>query len=339
MRDLHLPDEMSYLKIIPDFKCSRGCHYCYNVLLGQKTAASNDKVMAALHAVLEQTPRPVWIELIGGEPLELPARDLTFMILEKLQGHPRCAGTVLSTAVVSPALLSDVMPLLDRVYLSIDLSSSKQNRKRLDKRRLRVLVELFDSAKVELCVSGVLFGDESPRDLREFVEELVRVGIKSVGLSHRSALPLTLAEIDVAVGQYYELFRLRLEKRSDVQVVGTILDSIELHLLGGLRKGACECGRNTVVIEPNGQLTVGVCLDHRTDLMTLRAFRDVRLERPSRLLSGLCGDCALWDVCQGGCVSEAVRLHQTPFARASIHCEILRGVARRIEEDIRLLAP
>src|SRR4029450_7185536 len=108
-----------------------------------------DKILATLDEVLAQVPRPIWVELIGGEPLELPARDLTFEILKGLQGHGRGRGVVLSTAVASPALLRRVLPLVRRVYLSIDLSNSRQNRKRLSQRQMDELGRLFDSAEVD----------------------------------------------------------------------------------------------------------------------------------------------------------------------------------------------
>jgi radical SAM protein with 4Fe4S-binding SPASM domain len=339
MVTLRLPDEMTYLKVIPDFKCSRGCHYCYNVLLGQEMSGDADKILATLDEVLAQVPRPIWVELIGGEPLELPARDLTFEILKRLQGHAKCRGVVLSTAVASPALLRRVLPLVRRVYLSIDLSNSRQNRKRLSQRQMDELGRLFDSAEVDLYVTGVLYGDETAEELREFIVRLSSAGIRSVGLTHRTTMPLTPAEIEGAIGHYYELFRLRLAGRSQVEIAGTILDSIELHLRGGLRKGPCECGRNSVAIEPDGRIRMGLCFDHRRDRIEAEDFQVIRSERPKHLREhDLCGSCALWDVCHGGCVSEAIRIHGTPYARASVHCEILRGVAQRVEEDVRHLA-
>jgi radical SAM protein with 4Fe4S-binding SPASM domain len=333
-----LPEEFAYLKVIPSYVCTRGCDYCYNVLLAQETSLDVAKLLDGVDEALRQAPRPVHVELIGGEPLQSPGLDVTIDLVERLSRNPQCAGIVLSTAMVAPDRLSRVIPLLSRVYLSMDLSNSKDNRKRLHIQRLRSVAELCDAHGVDLCLSTVLFGDESADELSRYVEDAKSSGVKSIGFTHRTASPMSKAEIAATVDQYHHLFRLRLAERPEIEIFGSMLDSIELSIIGGSRKAPCECGRNSVVVEPDGTLSPGVCFDHRRGRYSIMQFTQLRSERPAHLLEGMCGTCRLWSVCQGGCVSEAIRLNGSPLTRANLECEIIRGLASLIERDIAALS-
>jgi radical SAM protein with 4Fe4S-binding SPASM domain len=274
------------------------------------------------------------VEIIGGEPLEEPGLAITLSLLEQLAADPKCQGVIISTAVISTRIFEIVLPYVSRIYLSVDISNDRQNRKHVPIQRIATLVSMCKSAGVELSIATVMFGDESADELKEFIDALVGAGVSSVGLGHITVSAKTPHEVTIAVNQYYQLFRLRLAYRPKIQIIGTVLDSLELHLAGNARKAACECGRNSVVIEPDGQLNVGLCFDHKRDTYTPEKFLSIRSDRPGYLLKGACSGCALWDVCQGGCVSEAVRLNGTPFARAEIQCQILLGVAERLEADL-----
>src|SRR3954469_4891771 len=94
-----LPAELTYVKVIPGYECSKGCHYCYNKLLNQTTDALPGAIGHTLDGVLHNAPRPIFVELIGGEPLEEPGLTTSLSVIKQLNSDPRCAGIVMSTAV------------------------------------------------------------------------------------------------------------------------------------------------------------------------------------------------------------------------------------------------
>lgn len=335
--DFIAPDAFNYLKVVPTYECSRGCHYCYNTLLGQQAPPEPESMLRSLDQILKSVRAPIWIELIGGEPLQRPALGVSRQVLDRVRGDSNCAGVVLSTAISAPAVLRPVIPHLSRIYISLDASAGSGNRKRFRDPSIRRIVDMCASSGVELVMSCVLFGDETSEDIARFIDRLASLGVRACGFAHQSATYLSQAKIATAIDQYYELFKLKLALRDSFAICGTILDSTELHFRNGLRLGACECGLRSVVLEPDGGLSPGVCMDHRRGIMSVDEFSVIRSARPQRLLQGVCGTCPLWEVCHGGCVSEAIRLHGTPYERATAHCQILLGVTRRVRADVAAL--
>jgi radical SAM protein with 4Fe4S-binding SPASM domain len=334
LRDLNLPAELTYVKVVPGYECTKGCFYCYNKLLNQRMPGFAPDIICQLKAVLEQASQPVVVELIGGEPLEEPALPITVAVLKMLQTHAMCAGTVLSTAVISSDTLAGIMPMVNRVYLSVDIGRGNRNRKHVSVDSLRRITALARDADVDLATSTVLFGDETFDDFAQFLNQLVDIGVPSAGFGHITAMRLSDKDVAVAVRQYYELFQLRLALRPAIKVVGGVLDSLEIHLRGGTRRAACECGTNSVSIEPNGRLNVGLCFDHSTQTYDTHGFAELRAKRSNKLQEDLCGTCELWAVCQGGCTSEAIRLTGSPYGRALTHCAVLRGLFAYVLADL-----
>jgi len=328
------PDSLTYLKVIPSFTCSRGCHYCYNVKLGQETEMDAAATRVAMQRVLAAATHPFVVEIIGGEPLEPPALGVTISLLRELDDHPKCAGTVVSTAVASPFILDRILPSVARIYLSVDVSASRANRKVLSTSRLASVARRCRAYDVDLFLSTVLFGDETSESLERFVRDAADAGVNHVGFSHQTATPLDSDAIQVAIGQYYELFRLRLMYSGRIAVVGTILDSVELSVVGGRRTASCECGSKSIVIEPDGALVPGLCADHRDARVSVHDFRAVRSERNVALLGGACGSCSLWPVCQGGCAFEGMRTNGSLLERDETQCRVMLGVTERVARDI-----
>jgi radical SAM protein with 4Fe4S-binding SPASM domain len=331
-----LPPELTHLKVIPSYACGRGCFYCYNTLLDQSLEIRGTAPQRALDEALAAVPRPITVEVIGGEPLEKPALRTTVELLERAQASPDCRSTVLSTAVATPTVLDPILPFVDLLYLSVDASTSERNRKRVSVARLAALVELCGRHGTELMLSTVLFGDETTADLDRFVGDLLDAGVASVGFTHLRSTTLSPQQVAAAAAQYHHLFQLRLTLRDRLEIAGGLLESIELHVMGGRRVAACECGRNSVVIEPDGSRSMGVCFDHESFRpQALDEFRDLKQQREDVLREGMCGTCPLWDVCHGGCASEAHHSAGGTLGRAEQWCATIRAVAALVDGDLQ----
>ncbi len=335
-----LPAELTHLKFIPSYDCARGCFYCYNGLLNQRLELGDVPLRGRLDELLSAATRPVTVEIIGGEPLQKPALHSTVALLEQARANARCSRTVLSTAVSSGPALMRVLPLVDLLYLSIDTSRDARNRKRISDWHLLDLVDACRRHGTDLFVSTVLFGDETRDELEEFVLRLRNAGVPAVGFTHLRSSELATAEIETAIMQYHHLFRLRLALRRELLIAGAVLDSIELHMRGGCRTDACECARNSLVVEPDGTTSMGLCFDHESLRPTkVEELRDIKDRRRAYLMAGPCAGCRLWDVCQGGCVSEGHRSSGNPLDRAEMWCAILLGIAARVETDLSRALP
>lgn len=335
MEYIHLPEDLTYLKVVPSFACAKGCFYCYNTLLDQQTTPDPPRVIEQVRRVLEQTSRSISVELIGGEPLEPPALDTTLELLQMLRAHDRVDKIYLSTALASRRVLTLIAPSVDVVYLSIDMAHDRRNRKLLSDVRLGGITDVLCKTATELRVSCVLYGRESPEELLEFVDGLEKAGITSVGFGHITATRLSADRIETYAKLYHSLFKLRLTRAPRAKIVGTVLDSLEYFVRGDERVSACECSRNSLTIEPDGAVVSGVCVDHRLDPLPGEAFSD---ERAERLRATTCATCDLWSVCRGGCATEAARFAGDSLARAPFHCAILRGSRDQVVRDMASLS-
>jgi radical SAM protein with 4Fe4S-binding SPASM domain len=328
---MELPQELSYVKVVPSYECAKACFYCYNTLLGQSSMPAHGAITDILLSILDSATSPLSVEIIGGEPLEPPALKFTLQTLERARAHDRCDQIFLSTALASPRLLSQVAPLVDLIYLSIDMARDERNKKSVSLVRLQRVLRAIRDGGSDVALSVVIFGTETDAEIVAFVDLLIEAGVSSVGMAHQSATRLSQAEVSRVVAIYHLLFKLRLTRAAEITISGTMLDSIELSLLGGSRTGACECARYSVVIEPDARVVPGVCTDHALAPIS----PTVLLEgRPEQLQAGACGSCPLWDVCKGGCATEALRFSGDAAKRAPIHCAVMLGLSSAVSRDV-----
>jgi radical SAM protein with 4Fe4S-binding SPASM domain len=306
--------------------------------LGQTANIDEAAVRAALERLLEQAEGTVSVEIIGGEPLERPARELTLRLLSDLARDPRCSATTLCTAITSGDALAAAFSLCQHAYVSIDFSRDPTNRKLATTKRIEQLVGLAKATGTSLAINSVMSSDDSETDITRFVEQCISAGVKEFGAAHISSRGLTDAELARIVDQYYHMFKLRLAYRDQIHISNGILDSLEIHLKGGSRSAGCECAQTSVAIEPDGRVVHGVCVDHLRQVPDVEAFRALQEERLRALSSGPCKDCELWRVCYGGCMTEAIRINGSPLSRATERCRILLGLNERVSIDLNNLS-
>ena len=329
------PHLYSYVKVIPSYECARGCDYCYNRLLAQRSSPDSDAVLATLDQVLGDAQGPMSVEVIGGEPLQRPALDDTQRVLSICRADPRVTRTILSTAIASVDVLRTVTPWLDLLYLSVDAGAhSATNKKFVGARKLQEIVALASETGCQLSVSAVLSGEEQMAEIRDFIDLVMSAGIDSIGIVHTTGVYLSDKQIDSICATYHQLFRLSLFLRPKVRIVNSFLESIEVSLMGGRRAAACECARNSVAIEPDGRIIPGLCIDHELPFISPDRFAESQAVRRQFLQSVDCGQCPLWSVCYGGCATEARRFNGQFAAKAPFQCAIMLGVWRLVQNDL-----
>lgn len=327
-----IPESVHYVKVISSYLCSRGCGYCYNTILGQSIASEPARVLASLQDIIKSAEGSLDVEFIGGEPLQRPIRDETLKLLRFAKESGTVRQVFMSSALTSAKVMSIAMPFIDSLYLSVDFTSSG-NRKPLNASQLSRVVSIAAKENTAISVSSVLHGDETLDDMLRFIEVLETCGIKSWGFSHQSYLGLSPALLSRYTNQYYDAFRVSVVVGDRVSVSNGIIDSLKIQLKGGSRDAACECARHSVVIEPDGSLSPGVCQDHVRGRLSPKEFIPLQETRSTRLQASECKGCPLWNVCYGGCMTEATRLTGSPNGRSIVECHLLTELHRRVSFD------
>jgi radical SAM protein with 4Fe4S-binding SPASM domain len=338
---MHLPEDLSLLQVVVTHSCKRNCGYCYNKLLNQETLPDAEQLMNSLTHVLDASVNPLTIEVIGGEPLESGIIQVTENVLRTAHEHPNCRGTILCTAVCEPKKVQALLNYTDYVYLSIDTSLRESNVKKLNQDKIREVAKLVTESGSGMSVSTILFGDETKAHLQDFIDCLVKVGVDSVGFAYPYATSLSDFEINRFSEQFHWLYQLKLLNEGVIRLHGELLENIDLYVSGRSRPCHCSCGKNAVVIEPNGELTMGICFDHMkevpTDWQELR--KQIYMRQEYLLKSEPCKSCTLWTVCYGGCLARGNQ-DSTGISRGrdEVSCSVLQKVAYFVDEDRQVLS-
>lgn len=324
------------MKVVVTHDCRRGCHYCYNTLLSQRLSQHAESVLGALTLLLNRATKPISIEIIGGEPLEPRALPLTMSVATLANDHRMCSDVTLCTAIAVGRGFAKLVPIVDLVYLSIDISPNSRNRKRLAHHVLARHVRVARRQNVLTSVAVVLFGDETHAQLDRFVGDLVALGISHVGFTYQTDLPVDRSLLLRYVDLFHHLFRLRLIHDGEIKLHGGILDSLESYVTGQAIAGACDCGTGSVAIEPDGTIVHGVCADYRSGVRpTLKSFLGHISIRPMLLRgSEPCLSCNLWHVCHGGCPTRGYMSPNSIAGRDIVQCALLTELRSRIDSDL-----
>lgn len=329
------PASAELLKIIPTLECSKGCYYCYNVRLRQINPLAQNKLFASVDAFLKSTESPIDIDIIGGEPLEAKARQVTLELLRLVRSYSRTRHVSVSTAVSSPKVLREIAPVVDRLYLSIDVFSGDLNKKRISERRLTEVVSALRASGVILNVSVVINGTESEADVVSFIQSLIAHDVREAGFAYEDFAEIDQERVVNTCKIFYRLFVERILRRRQIRIGGMVLDRLLDRVRGVKSDHACACGDRCIGIYPDGSISASLCYPHNDrERISTEAFAHQRTNRLSRLEVGECAGCQLWNSCKGGCIGAAAVANKEEPGRDMRQCIILRNVWPLIAKDL-----
>jgi len=331
----HNGQSLGYIKIIPSYKCHKGCPYCYNQYLHQDSNERPDKILVTLESFLKNQKVPFVAEVIGGEPLHVETINTTISVLEIFTNSLSCKKRILSTATEELRTLQTVLNLLDFVYLSTDISPSEMNKKRRSFRQISDFISLLANDRVELSLAVVLYGDEKESDLENFILFAKDLHIKNIGFSYINFRNLSSSEVWNYSKLFHFLFILKYALSNDIFLRGDVLETLNLAVQGIKRQKICDCGESSLVIQPDGTVSPSICLEYRHDSFLNNAdFLQMKLERWFALENSSCSNCELWPACRGGCIGESISLYQNHLHRDKVFCSILRYSWDLIKKDL-----
>ena len=329
---LTIPEPLDYLKILPSYECGRNCFYCYNDALSQQCLPREINLLNTLHAITRAQKGPFVAEILGGEPLHKNNIDRTKKILQLLKESEGCNKRVIATAVSHPQIISDILRYVELMYLSVDISHSKHNKKRLSIRKLDNLSNLSRKRGVDLSLSVVLYGDETVDDLIDFVLNARSLGIPIITFGYISFHEHTDSNFQKYRDLFYFLFTLRYALEGEILLSGNILDTLDLAVRGLERTKICHCGESSVVVLPDGRITPSICFGNDNNISQTQ-YINWKKDRILFLESSGCLGCELWKACRGGCMGASVFLCSSHLERDHEFCSLLSSVWEKISKD------
>ncbi len=90
-----LIEDIDYLKVIPSYHCDRGCHYCYNNLLGQEASFGGNNLIDSIREFIREKRSEFVVEVLGGEPLCNDSIGLTISILREFSKSSTCRKKII----------------------------------------------------------------------------------------------------------------------------------------------------------------------------------------------------------------------------------------------------
>ena len=328
-------DSLDYLKVVPSYRCERGCSYCYNDALEQSAEGNGQAFFTSIAGVLEQARNSFVAEIIGGEPLERETAARTLQTLEMLDAHPLCRKIILSTALGDSKHLDQVLRWVDFVYFSVDITRAKTNKKRTSKRYLADLVRRIKDSRTELCISVVLDSSESVAEVTSFLNDLVELGVENVCFGFISFSKLNEERVAKYAAVFHALFRAKCILRKEMRIGGDILETLDMHITRQVRSHNCHCGETCVVIQPDGKLSPSICFaDKPGSAISFDEYMNAKQQREAALKNSSCGSCELWGACQGGCMGAAVSASGRLLSKDESMCGILCSAWKSIKVDV-----
>lgn len=316
------------IKVVPSYDCDINCSYCYNRYLCNYNAyhPNYPRLIETLSRILLKNEINAIVEIIGGEPLTSKTYPKTKGIIEHLTSLERDVKVVLQTASSDIEKLLEVIPKLDGLSYSIDLSSSP---KVMNLANLETIVRCCKKYDVIIQVQTVLSPKDKAETIRQFVDLCALHGVGWIGLGYPTYQLYAKEEMDSQLVIYSELIR-HLKKFRGISIGGAIVESAIDFLKGNRYSSFCMCGENSVTIQPDGSLSPSLCFEPNA-FESLDTFVKAKYEREKKLREGYCSDCEIWNVCHGGCMGHAKFLTGDMYSHDNEFCYLISGVIKKLK--------
>lgn len=313
------------IKVIPSYHCDMNCGYCYNKYLYRGYRPNYTRLINSLSGILLRNERRAIVEIIGGEPLSSQNYRATNGIIEHLITLKRNVRVVLQTGCSNIKKVHQIIPKLDGLSYSVDLSLSP---KVSNLEKLETVIECCNDHDVIIQIQTIL----SPKDTLETIYRFINLcslyGAKWIGLGYPQYQSYTKEELNAQINVYSDLIR-RLKDFKEISIGGTVIESVVDFFKGLVYSSSCNCGDDSVTIEPDG--CISPCLYFKPDeFKSLDAFVETKYKREEQLRAGYCSKCEIWGVCHGGCMAYAKFLTGDIYSRDWEFCYLISGVIKKV---------
>lgn len=313
------------INIIPSYHCDMNCNYCYNKYFYSSHCPDYARLMDNLSDILLKNDVNAIVEIIGGEPLSSKNYFVTKNIIQHLISLKKSVKVVLQTGSSDIEKLLEVIPKINGLSYSIDLSSSP---KISNLKNLETIARCCKDHDVLIQILTIL----SPRDHIEticnFIDSCIVNGVECLGLSYPQYQLYTESELDSQVYVYSELIR-SLKEFEGISIGGAVIESVVDFFSECTYSSACMCGENSITIQPDGSFSPSLHIEH-DEFNSLETFVKCKIKRDKLLRENNCSKCKIWDVCHGGCMGHAKFLTGDIYSHDKEYCYLLSGVIERM---------
>ncbi len=318
------------IKIIPSYHCDINCEYCYNKENDCEFYHCNyNKLIGQLDRIFQHDNINAIVEIIGGEPLSAKTYPLTKDLITYLNNLSENIKIVLQTGSPSHEKIVNLIPSIDGLSYSIDISSSPKAK---NIKHLETISKECQQHSVISQIQTVLSKSDKPDDILKFMKTCESHEIGWIGLGYPQYQRHSKNELDGQIETYLQIIKF-IDSFLELKVGGAMIESVCDFIQGISYNSSCMCGEKSITIQPDGTITPSLhnSLNKRYNLSE---FIRLKEDRCSVLKNGICSCCQFWNTCHGGCMAHAEFITGNVYNRDVEYCYVLSNVLRRINESL-----
>ena len=316
------------IKIIPSYHCNINCKYCYNNGIDNGFYNENlPLIKNQLDRIFQQTHNnvSVIVEIIGGEPLSPKIFPVTCEIIHNLRQQNANIKIVVQTGTSDIEKIYQIIPLVDGLSYSIDISSSPKVK---NAQNLLKICHECQEHSVLTQIQTILDISDNPKTIIEFIKTCESSGAGWIGLEYPQYQRYSQNLMDHQISVYLELIE-ALKGITQITIGGAIIESTLDYIHGNSYSSSCMCGEKSITIQPDGSISPSLHF-FINKKNTIPEFLNLKKIRSSALRDGICGECDYWGVCHGGCMAHAEFLTGSSMNRDEEYCYILSNVIKTL---------
>lgn len=314
------------IKLIPSYHCDLNCKYCYNKYISNNYQQNYKKLKNSLSEFLLKNESNTIVEIIGGEPLSSCNYDETKSIIDYLFSLQRNIKVVLQTGSSNIEKLDKMIPKIDGLSYSIDLSNSP---KASNLKNLENITKICKDNDVSIQIQTLLSPTDSLESIYKFINVCTLYGVGWIGIEYPNYQRYSKEELDAQIYVYSTLIT-HLKQFEDISVGGAIIESVVDFFSGYKYSSPCMCGEKSITIQPDGSVSPSLHFEP-IEFPTLDDYIEKKFYREQLLRKGNCSECKIWDVCLGGCMGHAKFLTGDFYKPDKEFCYLLLGVIKKLK--------
>lgn len=321
-----LSDKKIEIKIIPSYSCNMNCNYCYNNNIDwDHYLFDKEKIFSTLELVFNHLPLNAIVEIIGGEPLSSENISKTIEIIDYLKKYDSDIKIVVQTGIPSIKRIMSIIPKIDGLSYSIDISSSPKIK---NIENLKKITEECKLNSVLVQIQTVLNMADNPSKIYKFLKFCKSNGVGWIGIGYPQYSRYLKKDLDFQIKTYKEIID-NIDEFSGMRIGGSIIESVLDYSRGQTYSSSCMCGENSITIQPNGLITPSLHYSLSKNY-TFNEYIHLKRLRQHILKTQNCKNCQFWGICQGGCMAHAHFLSGDVLHRDEEYCYVLTNLLKNL---------
>lgn len=313
------------IKIIPTYSCDMKCSFCYGKYINKEFFEPNrEKVISTLSRLLAKPDINAVVEIIGGDPLSKVNFPETKALIKYLNSLDRNVKIIVQTAGHDTEKIKELIPGIDSLSYSIDLTDSPKMR---NLENLEILTAACKEHGVVVQIQTMLSPKDSLEDIFRHIKRCIAAGVQYIGIEYPQYQNYTKEEMDRQIEVYTEIYK-HLDDFKGISF-GGIIESATDFFKRSFYSSPCMCGERSVVIEPDGSVVPSFHFGLKK--LSFEEFVQAKSDREKRLVEGNCAGCELWGVCCGGCMEHSKFITGDLYSHDTEYCYLLKGLIKNLK--------